>query len=83
IMNNRCFVLKVSLMNEDGSYDYVNVAGLYWNREDAVAKAKEKMERMKFVWPNCHVGKHNNDLFFIDSDSGLRKWYEIQEQVIK
>ena len=80
---NNVYVLKISLMNEDGSYDYVKVAGVYTNREDAWNKAQEKMDRMKLEWNNYQVKKHNNDSFYIKSETGLAKWYEVIEMPLR
>ena len=80
---NNVYVLKISLMNEDGSYDYVKVAGIYTNREDALNKAQEKMDRMKLEWNNYQVKKHNNDSFYIKSETGLAKWYEVIEMPLR
>lgn len=77
------YILKVSNQNEDGSYDYVKVAGVFAKREDAIAKRDEKIERMKLEWWNCKVKKHNADTVYIVSETGIRKWYEIIEMAVK
>ena len=41
-MITKIFILKVSSQNEDGSYDYVKMAGAFFKFEDAMAKAQEK-----------------------------------------
>ena len=82
-MITKIFILKVSSQNEDGSFDYVKMAGAFFKFEDAMAKAIEKRERMKLEWPNYKLGKHNEDTIWIQSETGIRKWYEIQETVVK
>ena len=82
-MITKIFILKVSNQNEDGSFDYVKVAGAFFKFEDAMAKAIEKRERMKLEWPNYKLGKHNEDIIWIQSETGIRKWYEIQETVVR
>ena len=82
-MNTKIFILKVSNQNEDGSYDYVKVAGAFFKFEDAMAKAIEKRERMTLEWDNYKLGKHNECLIWIQSENGIRKWYEIIETVVK
>lgn len=77
------FILKVSLMNEDGSYDYVKMAGAFFKFQDAMAKALEKRERMMSEWDNFKIGIHNDSTIWIQSENGLRKWYEIIETVVK
>lgn len=82
-MITKIFILKVSNQNEDGSYDYVKMAGAFFKFEDAMAKAIEKRERMKLEWPNYKLGKHNDCTIWIQSETGIRKWYEIQETVVR
>ena len=82
-MNTTIFILKISTQNEDGSYDYVRMAGAFFKYEDAFAKAIEKRDRMKLEWPNYKTGCHNGSTFWIQSETGLRKWYEIIETVVK
>lgn len=79
----KIYVLKNSLQNEDGSYDYVRVAGAFFNFDDAMAKAVEYRERIKLIWPNSVVGKHNGSTIWIQSETGIRKWYEVIEEVVR
>ena len=83
IMNTKIFILKVSNQNEDGSYDYVKMAGAFFKFEDAMAKAIEKRERMKLEWDNYKIGKHNECSIWIQSETGTRKWYDIIETIVK
>ena len=82
-MNIKIFILKVSLQNEDGSYDYVKMVGAFFKFEDAMAEAIIKREFMKLEWPNYKIGKHNEASIWIQSETGLRKWYEIEETVVR
>ena len=82
-MNTTIFILKISLMLEDGSYDYVKVAGAFFNREDAWKKANEKIERMKLEWNNWKVIKKNADEYMLKSETGLVKWYQVIEMSVK
>jgi hypothetical protein len=82
-MNTKIFILKVSLQNEDGSFDYVRMAGAFFKFEDAMAEAIRKRELVKYVWPNYKLGKHNEASIWIQSETGLRKWYEIMETVVR
>jgi hypothetical protein len=83
VMTTTIFILKVSNQNEDGSYDYVKIAGAFFKFEDAMAKAVEKRERMKLEWPNYKQGMHNGCTLWIQSETGIRKWYEVIETVVK
>lgn len=83
VMTTTIFILKVSLMNEDGSYDYCKFAGAFFKFEDAMAKAVEKRERVKLEWPNYKQGMHNGSTLWIQSETGIRKWYEVIETVVK
>lgn len=82
-MNTTVYILKISnQLTDDGTYDYVRIAGVFFNFDDAIRKAKEKLARMKEEWPEHRIGKHNNCTFWIQTD-GMRKWYEVIEQVVK
>lgn len=83
VMNTTIFILKVSLMNEEGCYDYVRVAGAFFSREDAWAEANKKIERMRMVWDNYIYHKHNEDAVYLVSQTGLAKWFEVIEMKVK
>lgn len=62
-------ILKLSNQNEDGSYDYVKMAGAFFKFEDAMAEAVPKRERMKLEWPNYKQGMHNSCTLWIQSET--------------
>jgi hypothetical protein len=82
-MNQLVYILKVSNQNEDGSYDYVKVAGVFAKREDAIVARDQRIERMRTEWWGCKVKKHNSDTVYIKSETGIYKWYEIMEMPVK
>lgn len=79
----KIYVLKSSLQNEDLTYDYVRVVGAFFNFDDAMAEAVKCRERIKLIWPNSVVGKHNDSTIWIKSETGISKLYEVQEMVIR
>ena len=84
--NQVVYILKVSNQNEDGSYDYVKMAGVFAKKEDAIAKAEEKIERMMLEWWGAKVTRMKNTANYqavVISETGIRKWYEVIETEVK
>lgn len=79
----KIYVLKSSLQNEDGTYDYVRVVGAFFNFDDAMAEAVKCIERIKLIWPNSVVGEHNGSTIWIKSETGISKWYDVKEMVVR
>lgn len=77
------FVLKISAMNEKGEYDYVNVAGVFAKFEGALEVALGKIERQKEMWANCSVKQIETGRFRVKAETGIVKFYEISEMMIR
>lgn len=82
-MKAKVYILIISYMQSDGSYDYRTVYGVYEDRKVAVAEAKKRIQAQQSVWDGCRLIKHNGCAVRLMGKDGCCKWYEIEEQTIR
>ena len=83
VMTTTIFILKVSLMNEDGSYDYCKVAGAFSSRDDAWINVSKMIKHQRHIWMRSEFKRQNKDKVYLKSETGLVKWYEVIEMKVK